>query len=327
MQSPSPESTTERWWLGAALALAPASYLAAQGVLAAMPREGSLFATLAAHSGLWLASHVLLTAWLVLLVPSLAALGTLLGRDGWPYRVIGVTLAALGLVVNGLITGVDFVLGAIAPLDATLTARVHETISATVLAPLDLLDTALPLGLLVLTLGLFRRRTAPLWAVLLLLAALAVPNTPELALPRRQCSCSPSSVSPSSSPGNGVNLRQYPPPSHIPWLVSFSLSRSCCPARSSRSSASGSPCSWCSRWVWERRGTGAPAEAFRWNRRPRRRNGTPTNSRASSAGPGGSQTFDAEKRQSLGYPWSTTTAPRFRWLSTRRCASVILSSG
>lgn len=180
--SPARQVPLERWWLSAALVAAPATFLSAQGVLALMPREESLFATLDAHSNVWLISHLLLVAWLVFLIPSLGALGLLLGVRGWPYRVIGGMLVAVGIVVNALILGLDFVLGGIAALNETLTNSVHQTLTTSVLAPLDQWDLALPLGLLVLSIGLYRTRSAPQWIVLLVLAGLAIPGATEIRL-------------------------------------------------------------------------------------------------------------------------------------------------
>ncbi|AZI57195.1 hypothetical protein EH165_02505 [Nakamurella antarctica] len=151
----------ERWALSAALVGAPAAYLLAQIIFAMVPREKSLFATLDAHSSTWLISHLLLATWLVLLIPSLAAIWQLLGRGGWGFRVVGGALTAVGIVVNGLITGVDFVLGAIAPMGRSLATSVHKRVSESVLAPLDSWDLALSLGLLVLAIGLYRTRNAP----------------------------------------------------------------------------------------------------------------------------------------------------------------------
>lgn len=171
-------SRLERWALAAAFVGAPLAYVAGQVLLVALPREATLFATLAAHAELWLFSHALLVVWLVLLIPVIWGMGALPERRGIFYRVIGSLLAALGVVVTAMITGVDFALGAIASLDERLSLDpVHQRIIADVLVPLDQLDITLPFGLLFLTIGLYRTRAAPQWLVLLVLTGFAIPGS------------------------------------------------------------------------------------------------------------------------------------------------------
>ncbi|MGV8969793.1 MAG: hypothetical protein ACOH1J_05020 [Microbacteriaceae bacterium] len=172
----------ERWGFSAALIGAPALYLIAQVMLVLMPREETLFKTLAIHSDVWLISHVLLVAWLVLLIPSVWVLWLMLSRAGWLYRAIGALLASVGIVANAIILGLDFVFGSIASLDETVSRSVHEIVTTTVLAPLDQLDTALPLGLIIISIGLYRTRAVPAWLVLFLLAGLALPSAAEIRL-------------------------------------------------------------------------------------------------------------------------------------------------
>lgn len=167
--------------LAGALVGAPLAFVSGQALLAAMPREASLFATLAAHADIWLLSHVLLVIWLVLLIPMIWGIGQLLGQRGTLYRVVGSLFAVIGVVALALITGVDFALGAIAPLDATMAlGPAHERISTAVISPLDQFDTALPLGLTVLGIGLYRTRSAPQWVAMLMLGGLAIPGSVDL---------------------------------------------------------------------------------------------------------------------------------------------------
>lgn len=172
---------SERLAVGAALIGAPLAFVLGQVLLAGMPRKQTLFATLTAQSDVWLLSHWLLVIWLVLLIPTIWGIGQLLGGRGAFYRVIGSLLAVLGVAVIMLITGVDFALGAIAPLDARLGLdEVHQQITAKVIRPLDQLDIALPAGLLLLTIGLYRTRGAPQWVALLVLIGLAIPASTNL---------------------------------------------------------------------------------------------------------------------------------------------------
>lgn len=174
-------SRGERLAVGAALIGAPLAFVLGQVLIARMPRGQTLFATLAAQSDVWLVSHWLLVVWLVLLIPAIWGIGQIVGRHGAFYRLTGSLLAVLGVAITTLITGVDFALGAMAPLDADLGLdKVHQQITANVLRPLDQLDSALPAGLLILTIGVYRTRGAPQWIVLLMLIGLAIPGTTNL---------------------------------------------------------------------------------------------------------------------------------------------------
>ncbi len=171
----------ERLAVGGALIGAPLAFVLGQVLLARMPREQTLFATLTAQADVWLLSHALLVVWLVLLIPAIWGIGQLVGRRGAFYRVTGSLLAVLGVVLITLITGVDFALGAIAPLDTRLgLGEVHQQITTKVIHPLDQLDIALPAGLLLLTIGVYRTRGAPYWVVLLVLIGLAIPGSTNL---------------------------------------------------------------------------------------------------------------------------------------------------
>lgn len=172
---------SERLAVSGALIGAPLAFLVGQVLLARMPREQTLLATLNAQPDVWLLSHGLLVVWLVLLVPVIWGIGQLLGPRGTFYRLTGSVLAVVGVAIITLMTGVDFVLGALAPLDARLgLADVLQQITTGVIRPLDQFDIALPAGLVVLTLGLYRTRGAPQWIVLLILIGLAIPGTTEL---------------------------------------------------------------------------------------------------------------------------------------------------
>lgn len=181
MKIPGRASQSERFAVGAALIGAPLAFVVGQVLLARMPREQTLFATLAAHADVWHLSHWLLVVWLVLLIPAIWGIGQLIGPHGVFYRLIGSLLAVFGVAIITLITGVDFALGAIAPLDARLAlAEAHQQIVDHVIRPLDQLDSALPAGLLVLTIGLYRTRGAPQWVALLLLIGIAIPASTNL---------------------------------------------------------------------------------------------------------------------------------------------------
>ena len=171
----------ERFAVGGALIGAPLAFVLGQVLLAGMRREQTLFATLTAQADVWLLSHTLLVVWLILLIPAIWGLGQLSGRGGVVYRVVGSLFAVVGVIIITLITGVDFALGAIAPLDAQLgLGVVHAQIVAKVIHPLDQVDIALPTGLLLLTIGVYRSRGAPQWIVLLVLIGLAIPQSANL---------------------------------------------------------------------------------------------------------------------------------------------------
>jgi hypothetical protein len=158
---------------GAALGCAPACYLLAQVLL--------LWAS--PGTELWTAAHIALFAWAFLLLPTLVGLGWYLWPRGPAYALIGGVLAAFGAMIDTLFTGIDFVSGVMARLDEPAAMdRLGQRIFDTLIMPLDVLDDTLPVGLLLLAIGLYRTRAAPRWPVAIVLAGLAIPGSELLKL-------------------------------------------------------------------------------------------------------------------------------------------------
>ena len=161
---------------GLALAAAPAAFVGAQLALARVRGAGPPLAVVAGQLAAWRVGNWLLLAWWVLALPAVLGLAHLLAGRAPGWADAGAALAVAGLLAGLGITVVDLVVGEIAALGTGGQLDRLLTALGTLTRPLDLVEDAFTLGLVLLALGLARARTAPRGAVALLLAGTAVPG-------------------------------------------------------------------------------------------------------------------------------------------------------
>ncbi len=131
--------------------------------------DDALLTVVGAHLGAWSVSQAALFASLLLLVPAVLALVCLLGDRGIGYGLVGGVLALFGVLASIVTATIGLVVGQMAQVDnhAAMEALLGRMLSA-VFAPFEALDVLLPLGILVLMVGLCRRGVALRWPVVLL---------------------------------------------------------------------------------------------------------------------------------------------------------------
>jgi len=125
--------------------------------------------TVHAHLNAWSISQAALFASLVLLVPAVLALVCLLWDHGVGYGLAGGVLALFGVLASTVDLTIGLVVEQMAQVDeqAAMEALLGRILSA-VFAPFDTLVTLLPLGMLVIMVGLCQRGMALGSSVLLL---------------------------------------------------------------------------------------------------------------------------------------------------------------
>ena len=137
--------------------------------------DGTLLTIVGAHLGAWSVSQTALFASLLLVVPAVLALVCLLGDRAIGYGLVGGVLALFGILASIVIATIGLVVGQMAQVDdqVAMEALLGRMLSA-VFAPFEALVVLLPLGILVLMVGLCRRGVALRWPVVLLTISMAV---------------------------------------------------------------------------------------------------------------------------------------------------------
>lgn len=160
--------------VGAALALIAAPLLLTVGFAIHPAEEDSGAAQLQVivdNTERWDVAHCLILAGTVLFIPAVLALARLIGGRGAWYGLVGAALAGIGVVFVGALVGADALApSAFADVPAAqrdgLAPGIQAVIDLKGNMPVVLLFFGLPLGLLVLGIGLLVTRTAPRWSAI-----------------------------------------------------------------------------------------------------------------------------------------------------------------
>jgi hypothetical protein len=182
-----PHSDTTRFdrlVAGAAMVLAPLVIVLAEVLHAQVETEATaLLSRVAADPGRWLGSHVLVLTALVLVVPAYVGVVRLVRPKRPRVGSLGLVLFVPGLVALTALVGMEVVLWQMAQPEAAreemvaLVERLNESAALMLLYAAALL---FPLAWLLIGIGLYLARTAPVWAAVLVASAQPVGFVAEL---------------------------------------------------------------------------------------------------------------------------------------------------
>jgi hypothetical protein len=130
------------------------------------PDEGEHLASVASNLDRWYAAHALFMLGLALAVPSILAIARIVGVRRPGTAQLGGVLAFVGLIAVTPVIGWEFVIWEMAKPArdaAEMTALLERINTSPGLLGLGVLSVALPLGFVVLSLGLWRAGAAPAW--------------------------------------------------------------------------------------------------------------------------------------------------------------------
>ncbi|MBO3746168.1 hypothetical protein J5X84_08850 [Streptosporangiaceae bacterium NEAU-GS5] len=165
---------------GLALVAAPVSLVASELLYVTTPDDPAQgLAIIQAHESAWLAANLLGLLAAALFVPAITLLAGLCGRV---LAVTGMTLSALGVVGYAAHTGMFMVIGQLARQESerAAVARLLPALDGDPGGAVVLLMFlgGLYLGLVLLMIGAYRTRRAPLWAMICLVVAVLLGVVP-----------------------------------------------------------------------------------------------------------------------------------------------------